>query len=146
MATGVRTDPYRGFNFRLEVDGLTVASFSEVSGLVAEGDPVPYREGDEKVNWSRQLVGLRKYNNITFKRGYTQNKELWVWARNIANGLADRRNGTVVLMDEARNDVMRWSFRNAWVNKIEAPHFNAAGNEVVMESIEICHEGIELEV
>ena len=31
MATGARNDPYRGFNFRLEVDGLTIAAFSEAS-------------------------------------------------------------------------------------------------------------------
>lgn len=145
MATGMRNDPYRSFNFRVEIDGITVASFSEVSGLTAEGDPVDYREGDEKFNWSRKLVGLRKFSNITLKRGYTQNKELWVWYRSVANGTVERKNGSIVLMDEARNDVMRWNFRNAWINKIDAPSFNASGNEVAIESAELVHEGVDLE-
>jgi phage tail-like protein len=146
MATGARNDPYRGFNFRLEVDGLTIAAFSEVSGLVAEGDPVDYREGADMVNSARKLPGLRKYGNITLKRGYTQNKELWAWYRNIANGDPDRRNGAIVLMDEAHKDVLRWNFRNAWPNKVEGPSFNATGNEVAMESVELVHEGLDIDV
>jgi phage tail-like protein len=146
MATGQRNDPYRSFNFRVEVDGLTVASFSEASGLTADGKPVEYREGTDRVNSTRKLVGLREYPNIVLKRGYTQNKELWAWYRNIANGLPDRRNGAIILMDEARNDVLRWSFRNAWPNKVETSGFNATGNEVAMESVELCHEGLEIEI
>jgi len=93
MALEPRKDPYRGFNFRLEVGDLTVASFAEVSGLVSDGDSVDYREGDERQNWVRKLVGLRKFNQITLKRGYTKNRELWDWYGSIAKGNADRRSG-----------------------------------------------------
>ena len=146
MALEPRKDPYRGFNFRLEVDGLTVASFSEVSGLVAEGDTVDYREGDERVNWVRKLIGLRKFNHVTLKRGYTKNRELWDWYGQIAKGKNDRRNGAIILMDEARKDVLRWEFVKAWPNKVEGPSLNAKNNEVSMESIELCHEGLEIKL
>jgi phage tail-like protein len=145
MATGNRNDPFRAHNFRLEIDGLTLASFTEVSGLDIDGDPVDYREGNDPVNWVRKLPGLRKQTNITLKRGITQNKELWAWYRNIANGEPDRRDGTIILMNEAREDVGRWSFRAAWPNKITGPAFNATGNEVAMESVELCHEGLEID-
>lgn len=146
MALQPRKDPYRGFNFRLEIGGLTVASFSEAAGLVAEGDAVDYREGDEKVNWVRKLIGLRKFNNITLKRGYTKNRELWNWFGKISNGVNDRRDGAIVLMDEARQDVLRWEFVKAWPNKIEGPTLNAANNEVTMESVELCHEGLSIKL
>jgi phage tail-like protein len=145
MGTGVRVDPFRAFNFRVEIDELEVGSFSEVSGLSSEGDAVEYREGMDFPLTVRKLPGLRKYMNITLKRGYTTNRELWLWYRNIQNGVDDRRNGSIILMDEERNDVMRWSIENAWINKIEAPTFNASGNEVAMESVEIVHEGLTLE-
>ena len=144
MALEPRKDPYRGFNFRLEVGGLSVASFSEASGLVAEGDAVDYREGDEKVNWVRKLIGLRKFNQITLKRGYTKNKELWDWYGKVAKGVNDRRDGAIILMDDARKDVIRWEFVKAWPNKIEGPTLNATNNEVTMESVELCHEGLEI--
>jgi phage tail-like protein len=145
MGTGVRVDPFRAFNFRVEIDELEVGSFSEVSGLSSEGDAVEYREGMDLPLTVRKLPGLRKYMNLTLKRGYTTNRELWLWYRNIQNGVDDRRNGSIILMDEERNDVMRWSIENAWINKIEAPTFNASGNEVAMESVEIVHEGLTLE-
>lgn len=145
MPTGTRIDPFRAFNFRVEIDGLTVGSFSEVSGLTSEGDAVDYREGTDFALTVRKLVGLRKYMNIVLKRGYTTNDELWNWFRNINNGVADRRNGSIILMDEERNDVLRWSFENAWINKIEAPTFNATANEVAIESVELVHEGLLLE-
>lgn len=145
MATGTRNDPYRAFNFRIEIDNLTVGSFSECSGLSSDGDAVDYREGTDIPLNVRKLVGLRKYSNIMLKRGYTQNTELWDWYNNIVNGIPDRRNGTIILMDEARNDVMRWNIENAWINKIEGPSFKANGNEIAMESVELVHEGLTLD-
>src|SRR6476660_4266680 len=145
MATDTRTDPFRAFNFRVEFDGLTVGSFSECSGLTAEGDSVDYREGTDIPLTVRKLVALRKYTNVVLKRGYTTNNELWNWYRNIANGVADRRNGSIILMDEERNEVMRWQVESAWINKIEAPTFNATANEVAIESCELIHEGLSLE-
>jgi phage tail-like protein len=146
MATGERTDPFRSFNFRVEIDRVTVGSFSECSGLTADGDAVDYREGTDMRNNVRKLVGLRKFSNITLKRGYTTNGELWAWYTNILNGLSDRRNGSIIMMDETHKDVMRWNFENAWINKIEAPAFKATGNEVAMESVDLVHEGISLEI
>ena len=145
MATAERRDPYRSFNFQLQIDGVPLGAFSEASGLTAEGDAVDYREGTDMQSNVRKLVGLRKYANVTLKRGYTQDKSLWQWYGNIVNGTADRRNVTIVLMNEAHQPVLRWHAENAWVNKIEAPSFKAAGNEVAMESVELVHEGLTIE-
>jgi phage tail-like protein len=106
---------------------------------------VEYREGTDIPLTVRKLVGLRTYSNLTLKRGYTKNRELWNWHTNIINGMPDRRNGSIILMDEARNDVLRWSFESGWINKIEGPAFKASGNDVAIESIEIVHEGLTLE-
>jgi phage tail-like protein len=146
MATGERRDPYRSFNFHLEIDGVPLGAFSEASGLTAEGDAVDYREGTDLHNNVRKLVGLRKYTNITLKRGYTQDKALWRWYGNIMNGVPDRRNVTIVLMNEAHEPVLRWHAENAWLNKVEGPGLKAAGNEVALESVEIVHEGLTLEM
>jgi phage tail-like protein len=72
MTVGERTDPYRSFNFEVVIDGEPVGSFSEASGLVADGDTTDYREGTDPENSVRKLTGLRKYPNITLRRGYTR--------------------------------------------------------------------------
>lgn len=146
MATGERRDPYRAFNFQLVIDNVPLGAFSEVSGLTAEGDAVDYREGTDLPSSVRKLPGLRKYGNLTLKRGYTQDKSLWNWYANIVNGVADRRNVTIVLMNERREPVLRWNAENAWINKIEGPAMKASGNEVAMESVELVHEGLTIEV
>ena len=146
MATATRVDPYRGFNFRIEIDSTQVAGFRECSGLTLTTDAVDYREGNDLPLSVRKLTGLRKYTNITLKRGYTDNEDLWNWYKNIVNGVLpiDRRNGAIVLQDEQHNDVLRWNFENGWICKWEGPALNATGNEVAIESIEICHEGVVL--
>ena len=105
---------------------------------------VDYRDGTDVVRSRPQAPGLRKFPNITLKRGYTTNRELWDWYRNIANGISDRRNGSIILMNEAHQDVLRWNFENAWINKIDGPSFNATANEVAIETVELVHEGVTL--
>ena len=146
MAVNDRLDPFRTFNFRLEIDDTPVAAFSEVEGLVSEGEAVDYRTGMDIPLTARKLPGLRKYGPITLKRGMIQDSTLWDWYRNIAIGVPDRRDGTVILMDEQRNDVLRWNFLSAWPNKIEGPKLSAAGNEVAVESLQLIVEEITLEV
>ena len=144
MATGDRKDPYRGFNFRVEIDGITVGSFSNVSGLSSDGEVVEYRNGDDVPLRVRKLMGLRKVSNIKVERGYGDNRELWTWRNNIVNGVPDRRNGAIVLMDEERNDVLRWEFEGGWIHKIDGPTLNAKGNDVAIESLEIVIESLTL--
>lgn len=136
-----RVDPYRSFNFRVEIDGSPVASFSEVSGLMADGDPVDYREGKDAVNSVRKLHGLRKYGRITCKRGYTKNSAIWDLYTATATGASNATfNGTIVLRDETQTDVLFFHFTNAHVNKILGAHMLASGNEIAIEEAEIVVE------
>jgi phage tail-like protein len=146
MATDQRNDPYRGYNYMVEIDKVVRGAFSEVGGLTADGDSVDYREGTDMQSNVRKLTGLRKFANLTLKRGYTQDKELWKWYANIMNGVEDRRNVTIVLKNERREEVLRWHVEGAWINKIEGPALKASGNDVAMESLEIVHEGLTLEI
>jgi phage tail-like protein len=146
MATDQRNDPYRGYNFILEIDQVPKGAFSEVGGLTADGDSVDYREGTDLQPNVRKLMGLRKFTNLTLKRGYTQDKALWQWYVNVMNGVDDRRNVTIVLLNERRQAVLRWHAENAWINKIEGPSLKASSNDVAMESLELVHEGLTLEM
>ena len=76
------------------------------------------RNGNERENQVRKITGLAKYANLTLKRGYTQDRALWNWYTNVMNGVPDRRNVTIVLMNERREAVLRWHAENAWINKI----------------------------
>lgn len=142
MPTGSRQDPYRSYRFIVEIDGITRAGFREASGLDSSQDPVEYREGNEAPT-VRKLPGLVKYANISLKRGVTDDLELWEWRKKAMDGAVERKNGSIVLMNDAGEEKIRWNFREAWPTKWTGPSFNATGNEVAIESLEIAHEGLE---
>ena len=142
--TGERTDPYSAFNFLVEIDGVTVAGFSECSGLTNETDPIDYREGPEETR-VRKLPGLRKFPMIVLKRGFTDNRDLWDWRKTVIDGRTERQTGVISLLNEAREPALRFNFVEGWPSKWEGPTFNAKTNEVAIETLEICHEGLELE-
>lgn len=144
MATGERNDPYRGYNFVIEIDGIDVGGFSEANGLSFDVDPIDYREGTDRQLHVRKLTGLRKFANVTLKRGFTADTQLWDWYLEVLNGVVERKNGSITLRDEEYNDVLRWEFEEGWICKWEGPTMNASGNDVAIESIEICVERVEL--
>lgn len=144
MPAGTRIDPYGQFNFTIEIDGVTRAGFSEVSGLTTDTNIIEYREGNEKQGTVRKLPGLIKYNNIVLKRGWTQDKALWEWRKKVIDGTTQRNSGTITLMNEARQPALRWNFREGWPAKWEGPALNSKTSEVAIETLEIAHEGLEL--
>jgi phage tail-like protein len=140
MAVG-RVDPYRGFNFLVEIDGITQAGFQEVGGLDASTDAVDYREGADP-NHVRKLTGLNKYSAITLKRGVTDSDELWRWRKSVIDGRTERKNGSIILLDESGVEKIRWNFANAWPSKWTGPSFNATSTAVAVETLEITHEEV----
>ena len=144
MPANKRNDPFGRFNFLLEIEGITQAGFSEVSGLTNETEVIEYREGGDKVNTARKLPGLTKYGNLVLKRGVTTDNSLWNWRKTVIDGAVERRSGSIILLDESRKEILRWNFYNGWPCKWEGPALKAKSNEVAIETLEIAHEGLEL--
>jgi phage tail-like protein len=139
-----RKDPYRQFRFRVEIDGISQAGFSECSFADTTTDAVEYREGDE-IPTARKLSGLTKFGNITLKWGITDTMEIYNWRQQIIDTGAEgaRRNMSIILIDEAGSDKARWDITRAWPTKYDPPDFSAKGNEVAIETLEIVHEGFK---
>jgi phage tail-like protein len=141
MATGGRRDPYRVYNFIVEIDGISRAAFREASGLDSSSDPIEYREGTDG-RTQRKLPGLTKNANITLKWGTTDDASLWEWHKTVTDGVIERKNGSIVLLDDAGAEKLRWNFVEGWPTKWTGPSLNATGNEVAIETLEIVHEGL----
>src|SRR5687768_15143916 len=144
-----RPDPYAAHNFEITIDGVSdgnsaTGAFAEVSGLEVTIDPIEYRNGTDDVT-VRKRQGLKKFTNITAKRGLIGNLDFWNWVVRAMAGGVDRRDGHVALLDEDKREVMRWNFKNAWPSKWTGPGLNAKNNEISMETLEICHEGLSID-
>ncbi len=139
-----RKDPLRNSRFKLEIQGIVQAGFSECTGFDTTSDVVEYREGSDPLSM-RKLPGLTKYANITLKWGATDSKELWEWRKMVIDGkIKDvRKNGAIIVLDEKGDEKVRWDFLNGWPSKYDPSDLNAKGNDVAIETLEITHEGME---
>jgi phage tail-like protein len=139
-----RDDPYININFVVQIEAVPVAGFSEVILPPAWADVIEYREGGEP-NTVRKLPGRIHFGNLVLVRGVTGSTDLYDWWRAVVEGHVVRRSVTVVLLDEAHDPVMRWIFRRAWPVRYQPSALNARGRETVIETLEIAHEGMEVE-
>ena len=137
-------DPYAGYNFYIEWSGVIHAGFRECSGLDSTQEAGTYREGTDPMTM-RKLPGLVTYANITLQRGITNNDELYKWRQNIVSGVTDRREVSIVLLDDQAQEKIRWNLTNCWPTSWKAPGLNATTNDVAIESLEIVHEGIKVD-
>lgn len=150
MPAILREDPYAGYNFEVLVNGVSDdgtavrGSFAEVSGLEVAIDPIEYRNGSEDIT-VRKLPGLKKFTNITLKRGQIGDLAFWNWIVEAQNGLVRRTEGAVLMLDENKREVLRWNFKRGWPCKWTGSGLNAKNNEIAMETLEICHEGLSID-
>jgi phage tail-like protein len=137
--------PLPVFHFRVEWGGTRIG-FSEVTGLTQENQSIEYRDGSFPEYSSIKMPGLRKFSNLTLKRGIVKaDNDFFKWLSTIKLNQVERRDIVVSLLNENHEPVMIWKAHNAFPVKVEGPGLKATGNEVAIESIEVAHEGLELQ-
>jgi phage tail-like protein len=137
--------PLPVFHFTVQWGGTRIG-FSEVSGLTQENQAIEYRDGSFPEYSSIKMPGLRKFSNVTLKRGIVKaDNEFFRWLSTVKLNQVERRDVVVSLLNENHEPVMTWKIQNAFPVKVEGPGLKATGNEVAIESIEIAHEGLELQ-
>lgn len=147
-----RDDPYGAYNFLVQVTGVAPngqdvqASFTEVSGLTVDIQPIEYRAGNYPENHVIKETGLTKHSNLVLKRGITGHMDFWNWIKMSMNGQTQRAEGAIMLLDENRQEVMRWTFRRGWPVKHTGPSLGATKNEIAMETLELSVEHLEIDV
>lgn len=140
-----RDNPYSNFNFLVEIDGVASAGFAEADLPSGRIETIEYREGGDKTSDARKLPGRVSYENVVLRRGLSGRTDLYDWWRAVRDGAADRRNVSIVLLDEARNPVQRWLLRDAWPSRYSFSRLDGLGNEVAIETLELAYESFDVE-
>jgi phage tail-like protein len=136
-----RVDPYKNSRFLVEIDGIVQAGFSDCTGLGSHVEPVEYREGGDP-NTVRKLPGKVTYPDITLKWGITNSRELYDWHFAAVSGQIQRKNGSVILLDDTGAEQVRWNFFNAWPSKWDGSALSAKGNDVAIDSLTVSCERV----
>ena len=129
-------------------DDQQTSSFSEVSGLTMEAEVIEYRGGADPQFSTHKQPGLRKFSNVTLKRGIAPAEAgngLFEWYNSVSIGFVLRRDVIVSLLNEEHRPVMVWKIKEAWPVKVEGPGLKSTGTDVAIESVEFACEGIEIE-
>jgi len=151
----MREDPVLGYNFSVSlVDSSSLlsfttslvskpadAGFSECSGLDSTMEIEDYREGGNN-GLVRKFPTRITWSNIRLRRGVTSSDALWQWRQDYLDGAGNRRDGVIMLFDEARNPMKAWRFARGLPLKWAGPSLNATQNQVAIEELEIAHEGL----
>jgi phage tail-like protein len=141
--TGVWVDPYSSYNFKVEIQGVTEGHFTECSGLAVKVSALSYREGGNSQVVHR-LPGPVEYSDITLRYGLTSSRQLWDWFLTAVQGKLERRNISIVLMDnDGMTEVTRWNLINAWIAEWRGAPLDAMGREVAIETMTLVFETLE---
>jgi phage tail-like protein len=140
---GASVDPYRAYNFKLEIQGVTQGHFTECSGLGIKVQPIRYREGGTR-QVVRALPGPVEYANLTLRYGLTASTELWDWLMTAVEGKVQRKNVSVLLLDaDGVTEVTRWNLINAWPSEWRGALLDALGREAAIEALTLVFETLE---
>lgn len=141
---GVYVDPYRAYNFRVEFQGQIEGYFSECYGLGARVESIAFREGGAGRQVHR-LPGRVEYADITLRYGLTASRMLWDWLTSILEGRVERKNVSIILLDNEGRDreVARWNLIDAWPKEWRGTPLDAMGNQVAIEEVVLTFNSME---
>ena len=137
--------PLPRFHYQVDWGGVKI-SFTEVTGMDQQVEVIEYRHSDSKDFSKIKMPGMRKFSNITLKRGkFEGDFDYNNWLDSIANDRTGQRRDVVVrLMNEKHEPVAVWKAARCFPVKVTAPDLKSDANEVAIESMEIVHEGFTL--
>jgi phage tail-like protein len=134
-----RVDPYKNFRFLVEIDNIVQAGFSDCSGFGSNVEVVEYREGGDAAT-VRKLPGKTSYPDITLKWGLTDSRDLYDWHLAAIKGESDRRNGSIIQLDDQGTEKIRWNFFDAWPSRYDGPDFSGKGTDAAVDTLTISCE------
>jgi phage tail-like protein len=136
--------PMPKFHFSVDWAGTRIG-FTEVSGLDVQTDVIEYREGNSPEYHKVKMPGMRKFSNITLKRGsFKGDNQFYDWFNTVKLNTIERRDVTIILLNENHEPVVVWKVKNAWPIKVQSTDLKADGNEVAIETLELAHEGLTM--
>ena len=134
-------DPVGELRFLAQLQGMTIGSFKECTGLQAEYEVMEYQPGGYPS--PIKLRGAIKYPNIVLKRGVTSEDALIKWFFQ-AQVPSQRPDLTISLIGPDTSTIQTWVFNAAFPLKWQGPSLNAGSSNIATETLEVSHSGIDI--
>lgn len=140
---GARVDPFRAYDWKVQIEGMTEGHFMQCSGLEISVDTISYSEGGDTVE--HKMPGLVHYSSITLEKGLTASKELWDWMQTLISKPPLQRKTVSILMlaPDGVTERLRWNLYCAFPKAWRAAPLNAASSMVAIQSLELAYERMD---
>lgn len=137
--------PLPAFYFQVNWGDNMSINFSEVSGLNVDTEVIEYRDGASKEFSTIKMPGMKKFSNLTLKRGsMSKDNNFFDWWNTVQLNTIERRDITISLLNEKHEPSIVWNIKNAFPIKVDSGSLKSTGNEVLIESLELAHEGLTI--
>jgi phage tail-like protein len=140
-------DPLASYSFGVEITGVTIAQFKEVSGLGVSIGVIENRSNQVGGHGVLQkMPGSVKYDDIHLSRGKVADPAFWEWIKTVQDGKIDqaRKDGSIILFDVMHGEVTRFNFFNGWPSRVDIGKLSAGADSVLLESVTITIERLEV--
>lgn len=127
-------------SFLFEVDGITIGTFGEVSGLEMTVDVATYQEGGVN-GFVHQLPGRMSWPHIVLKRGITQSDALFNWVNQTTGSKVSRCTGAITVVGTNGSRLRTWSLQEVIAVRWAGPRFAVGESGPVDEELELAHHG-----
>ena len=135
--------PIAASRFGLSVDGVNIATFSELQGITTKVDVIEFREATaEGVRISKIPGATAPEGEVKFKMAMGTNLEMNSWLEAAQAGMMEqaRKSCSLVMYDAENKPVARFYLENAW--PVLSP-MRAGGNDVLQQEWSIVYETIQ---
>jgi phage tail-like protein len=139
---GSLVDPFRAYNFKLLIDGVTEGHFTQCTGLRARVEVIPYREGGGGTV-VRKLAGPLNLGQVTLSYGFTTSPELWDWFLGSMSGQPQRKNVSILMLGmDGVSEMLRYNLLECWPCDWECAAFDALSQQIAISRLVLTFESI----
>ncbi len=128
--------------FTVEIDGVAIGGVHTIEGLEHEHEIIEYMDGDDGTAHFRP--GRPKPGTIKITRDFSATKEFFNWRKSVMDGKVDRKSISIILLNDAGEEAMRYNLYETFPHKYHGPALNARNSAHATEALEIVFETFEM--
>lgn len=141
---------FNNSRFKVQIGELEIAC-SSVRNLVFNVAYTTTQVGTDKTQSVKHLLGNKTFPPVILERPLKSKDSAFFdfWKNGNVRDEKDNMDITIAsiqLLDKDGNPVATWKLSNPQFPQLSYSDFDAKGNEILTEKLEIIHEGIEVEM
>jgi phage tail-like protein len=142
-------DPPVANRFLLEITGIEIGIFKEVTGLQVTVPTDSILEGGQN-GYAHKVPKRMEWPNIVLKRGLTQSDALFEWlSKSSGEGFSgnhdkvDFSNGAITAITATGDRLRSWELYRVFPVRWKGPDFSVDSKAPLEEELEIAHHGFK---